>query len=113
MKELVERLSALTAANDNVDTEIMIASGRWPERKWWSYDYQKHTPSKLTCSLDAALDFATNLLPGHRFAVFTNGGGKGPYAMAMRGHEPVRGVGEGATLAIALCIAAIRAKEAA
>lgn len=113
MADLVERLANLTAANDNLDTEIMIASGQWPGRDWWSYDYQKHTPAKLTSSLDEALKFAVRLLPDHRFAVFTNGGGKGPSAMAMRGDEPVRGVGVGATPAIALCIAAIKAKEAA
>lgn len=111
MEDLINRLASAKLADANLDSDIMIATGRWVPREYQSFDYQKHTPSNLTSSLDAALSFAESTLsPDHRFALFTNGGGKGPCAMVMRGDEPVRAEGYGATLAIAMCLATLRAK---
>lgn len=111
MQDIINRLASAKSSDANLDTDIMIATGRWATREYQSFDYQKHKPANLTSSLDAALAFAEGTLsPDHRFAIFTNGAGKGPYAMAMRDNEPVRGDGYGATPAIALCLATLRAK---
>lgn len=62
-----------------------------------------------SASVDSALSLADRMLPGCRFALYTNGGGKGPACLVMRGDEPVLADEHAATLPLAIVAAALLA----
>jgi hypothetical protein len=63
----------------------------------------------LTASTDAALGLVERLMPGWRFAMYTDGEGKGPCCRAMRGDEPVKANCHASTLPLAILAALLTA----
>jgi len=104
---LIERLEKATGPDARLDTDIMIALGQWTERDWWSFDYQKHTPSNLTSSLDAAIDLMEKVLPDAQVLIgFKQTEETLPWARVGKWNAPDA---TGRTPAIALCIAILKA----
>ena len=124
MTDLITRLSKLDAPDREVDVEIFIRFNIPAERAgridyahgmvgWWPKDgpyVSAVTVPAYTASVDAVIALAERVLPkygrfvrsdmhGHHAGVFT------PYTMSVT-------EGSGATPAITLCIALLRAKEA-
>lgn len=99
MMELAERIEGLAKPCRKADLALhggyVGSMGTWPT-------YTKFAEN------------AAKLVPeGMRWAVFNEGIGGVPNAMIMRGNEPVISEGRGATVAIALCAAAVRARAKA
>lgn len=60
-------------------------------------------------SIDVAIALAEHLLPHHRFAVFTDGQGRGPCCLIMVGDDPVIAQEFGKTLPLAVLAALLSA----
>lgn len=93
---------------------IYVGDQLWQERGWWRPDGWP-----VTTSLDAALALAERVLPGWLWDVTTIttavGGLRKPLASVVRPDqtegEEIKTWGYGATPALALCIAILRAKQ--
>jgi hypothetical protein len=63
----------------------------------------------LSGSIDAALALVERKLPGWRLAMYTDGEGKGPCCLALRGDEPVKANCHAPTLPLAILAALLTA----
>lgn len=102
--ELLERVKAATGDDMLLSNDIWRAV-RGQEPGSILYD---ETPD-VTSSIDEAIALAARLLPHRRFALFTDGQGRGPCCLVMIGDDPVSAQEFGATLPLAILAAMLMA----
>jgi hypothetical protein len=90
-----------------------VRSAQGPDRAldWHVADATGHESfvPAYTASIDAALALVERKLPGWRVAMYTDGEGKGPCCLALRGDEPVKANCQAPTLPLAILAAMLTA----
>lgn len=126
LMELASRVESATGADRELDALIEVAIGAWPntfeaeqsgtdedewsvvEREPGGRKVDRFRPERFTASLDAAL---TLLLPAQRLRGFGEGkSGRWAADIACRDTRRGLAIGQGATPALALTAAALRAR---
>lgn len=121
MADLLERLRSATGPDRELDANILVGL-KYVEDADWDILIGKDVvnrlsgrtyshPAPITSSIDACLALAGRALPGCRFALYTDGGGKGPTALVLRGDEPVLAEERGASLPLALLAGVVAALQ--
>lgn len=110
---LIERVKVATGPDRELD--IAIGDALPPEKifssgHWFNRDDFVRYPA-VTNSIDSAIALAGRLLPHHRFALFTDGQGRGPCCLVMIGDDPVVAQEFGATLPLAIILAFLTAMQ--
>jgi hypothetical protein len=110
MEELITRLEGAERADPRLDNDICEALLGWPEREWRSIDYMKAFGLAVTSSVDAAISLVAKVLPGRSVMMgWRQTSETRPWARVGLWADPDA---TGATPAIALCLATLRALQA-
>ncbi len=109
MRELLERVEAANGPDRELDAGIVVGLGLDNTCPFWLHSYDRTTPVRITASVDAALALVERVLPGHRVALFTNGGGEGPTCVIMFESDPVKADERAPTLPLAILAAMLKA----
>lgn len=112
LKQLIERLEQATGPDSNLDT--MIADWHWRAKRKEPFSWYPWTVPAYTRSLDAAMQLVPRAEGVHwpwvTMSTSNPNDPKGCNAMLwLDNHRKVHG--QAPTLALALCIAALRARE--
>lgn len=113
MITLLERVRAATGPDRELDHAMWLRFDESAQAKYEAGRIPLPWTWCLTSNVDDAISLATRLLPDCRFALYTNGGGKGPACLVMRGDEPVLADEHAATLPLAIVAATLSALDQA
>lgn len=115
MEELLDRVKAATGPDRELDEAVALITSSEHEFAQLAdapigtgcmmYRHgvsQMQSALRVTSSIDAALALSEILLPEYRFAMYTDGGGKGPTCLSMYDNDPVSAECRAPTLPLAI-----------
>ena len=120
--QLIDRLKAATGPDRELDCLIFCETAQSPFTSYYpdcvlaslggfAARLEISDIDHYTASIDAALALVERMLPVHRFALYTNGGGNGPCCLVAIGDEPIVANVHAPTLPLAILTALFTALQ--
>lgn len=66
---IVDKLRESTHGYRALDADVLITLGKWPERRWQSYDYSKASGYEVTTDIHQARRLIKDLFPGWLYRI--------------------------------------------